>query len=142
VNHGPREPGVWLDRVREPWITRGTKEGGAVTGEERIREHADILYGALNTWDGRPGKYQVERIGALKRELDDARREFDGLVASGVRPVNDELRSKKLDPIPTDGPLPGAASADRLSPEELAAVECAREFLDCGPERGAAEKGR
>ncbi|MFL5394220.1 MAG: hypothetical protein ACJ79G_15430 [Myxococcales bacterium] len=117
-----------------------TKEGGAVTGEERIREHADILYGALNTWEGRPGKYQVERLSALKRELEDARREFDGLVASGIRPVNDELRSKNLDPIPTDGPLPGAASLDRLRPDELAAVECAREFEECAVERGVAQR--
>src|SRR3954464_15415181 len=71
-----------------------TKEGGAVTGEERIREHADILYGALNTWEGRPGRYQVERISALKRELEDARREFDGLVEHAIRPVNDALRSR------------------------------------------------
>ena len=39
-----------------------TKEGGAVTGEERLREHADLLYGALLSWEGRPGRYQLERI--------------------------------------------------------------------------------
>src|SRR5437868_15016331 len=119
-----------------------TKEGGAVTGEERIREHADILYGALNTWEGRPGRYQVERIGALKRELEDARREFDGVVASEVRAVNDELRSRKMDPIPTEAPLPGAASVDRVGPEALAAVTCARELEECGAERTGADKGR
>jgi hypothetical protein len=31
-----------------------TKEGGAITGEERIREHLDTVYGALNGWEGRP----------------------------------------------------------------------------------------
>ena len=119
-----------------------TKEGGAVTGEERIREHAAILYGALNVWEGRPGRYQVERIGALKRELDDARREFEGVVASEVRAVNDELRSRKLDPIPTEPPLPGAASVDRLGPEALAAVTCARELEECRAGRAAADKGQ
>ena len=29
-----------------------TKEGGAITGEERIREHLDLLYGAVNGWEG------------------------------------------------------------------------------------------
>ena len=119
-----------------------TKEGGAITGEERIREHADLLYGALNTWEGRPGRYQVERIGALKRELDDARREFDGLVEHTVRPVNDELRSRNLAPIPTAPPLPGAASVDRLTPDALAAVSCAREFQECEVGRAATEKER
>lgn len=31
-----------------------TKEGGAVTGEERLREHLDSLYGAIVGWEGRP----------------------------------------------------------------------------------------
>jgi hypothetical protein len=31
-----------------------TKEGGAITGEERIREHLDELYGAFVRWEGRP----------------------------------------------------------------------------------------
>src|SRR5438477_588655 len=34
-----------LEEVRRKIVT--TKEGGAITGEERIREHADHLYGAL-----------------------------------------------------------------------------------------------
>src|SRR5262249_4871195 len=46
-----------------------TKEGGAVTGEERIREHLDILYGAMMGWEGRPAPYQLQRIDVLKREL-------------------------------------------------------------------------
>src|SRR5262249_937839 len=50
-----------------------TKEGGAITGEERLREHTDDLYQALLGWEGRPAKYQVERIGVLKRELDDVK---------------------------------------------------------------------
>src|SRR5262249_55455948 len=38
-----------------------TKEGGHITGEERIREHLDILYGALMAWEGRPTAYQLAR---------------------------------------------------------------------------------
>jgi hypothetical protein len=115
-----------------------TKEGGAITGEERIREHADLLYGALNTWEGRPGRYQLDRIGALKHELDDVRRDFEKLVASEMRAVNEELRSRKLDPIPSEGPLPGAASVDRLTPDALAAVACATELDECEAARAAA----
>ena len=34
-----------LDELKKKIVA--TKEGGAITGEERLREHADTLYGAL-----------------------------------------------------------------------------------------------
>src|SRR5205823_10976231 len=64
-----------LDEVRKKIVA--TKEGGAITGEERIREHTDQLYAALLTWEGKPGTYQVERIDVLRHELDDVRAEYD-----------------------------------------------------------------
>jgi hypothetical protein len=57
-----------------------------------------------------------------------------------VRPLNDELRSRNLEPIPTEAPLPGAASVDRVGPEALAAIECARDVAQC--ETGRAASGR
>ncbi len=80
-----------------------TKEGGAVTGEERIREHLDTLYGAFMSWEGRPGRYQIERIEALRRELSEVTKEVDDIVTGQVRPLDDELRRRKLEPIPTTG---------------------------------------
>lgn len=59
-----------------------TKEGGAITGEERIREHLDIVYGALQSWEGKPPRYQVERIEALRRELADVAKELEALGPS------------------------------------------------------------
>ena len=58
-----------------------TKEGGAITGEERIREHLDTVYGALMSWEGKPASYQVERIEVLRRELADVGKQFDALEA-------------------------------------------------------------
>src|SRR5262249_23347494 len=58
----------------------GTREGGAITGEERLREHADILYGAIQSWEGRPARYQLERIDALSRQLDDVARDLDAAL--------------------------------------------------------------
>jgi photosystem II stability/assembly factor-like uncharacterized protein len=78
-----------------------TKEGGAITGEERIREHLDILYGALQQWEGKPAKYQLERIDALKHELDDAKAEFEAIAKKDIQSLNDELIKKKLEPIST-----------------------------------------
>jgi photosystem II stability/assembly factor-like uncharacterized protein len=76
-----------------------TKEGGAITGEERIREHLDYVYRALLSDEGRPSPYQVERVATLARELDEVRTRSDALVKSELGPVNDELRKRGLQPI-------------------------------------------
>ena len=92
-----------LDEVRRKIVA--TKEGGAITGEERIREHLDLLYGALNGWEGRPAKYQLERLDVLGRELGDATKELDTVLAKDVRPLDTELKQHKLQPIPALGVL-------------------------------------
>jgi photosystem II stability/assembly factor-like uncharacterized protein len=76
-----------------------TKEGGAVTGEERIREKTTQLYGALLNYEGRPADYQIARIDSLKKELDDVAAEFDSFVAKELPAVNKSLSQKKLAPI-------------------------------------------
>ena len=76
-----------------------TKEGGAITGEERIREHADDVYGALVFYEGRPADYQVARVGALSRELDDVSKAVDALEAAELPAINDALGKKNLKPI-------------------------------------------
>src|SRR5262249_10966084 len=44
-----------LDGLRKQIVA--TTEGGAITGEERLREHTDQLYGAIISWDGPPSSY-------------------------------------------------------------------------------------
>jgi photosystem II stability/assembly factor-like uncharacterized protein len=66
-----------IDEVRKKIVA--TKEGGAVTGEERIREHLDDVYGDMMRWEGKPAAYQVERVEVLRRELSDVAKEFEGL---------------------------------------------------------------
>jgi photosystem II stability/assembly factor-like uncharacterized protein len=98
-----------LERARRQIVT--TKEGGAITGEERIREHTDQLYGALLRYEGKPAAYQEARISALRRELDDVQREFDQLVATEVRAIDKALQDRKLPPIPT-----GASASTKGQP--------------------------
>jgi photosystem II stability/assembly factor-like uncharacterized protein len=76
-----------------------TKEGGALTGEERIREKTTGLYGSVTGYEGRPSDYQLARIDSLKRELDDVADEFDSLVAKELPEVNAILAHKKLQAI-------------------------------------------
>jgi photosystem II stability/assembly factor-like uncharacterized protein len=116
-----------------------TKEGGAITGEERIREHTDQLYGALLRWEGKPAGYQVERIDVLKKELEEVRGEFEALVTSEVRPLDSELRKRKLEPIPSTVGV--SAQADLPGELREAALECVREKA-CEVERAAAARER
>jgi len=88
-----------------------TREGGAITGEERLREHADLLYGAILTWEGRPTSYQLDRIQVLERELADVEHALDALVAREVPPLDRDLAARKLPPIPTVAPPPPATEA-------------------------------
>ncbi len=94
-----------IDAVKKKIVA--TKEGGMITGEERIREHLDTVYGALMSWEGKPARYQVERVDVLKRELADVAAEFDRVAAAEIGPLNEELKQRKLDAIP----LPAAGRA-------------------------------
>jgi photosystem II stability/assembly factor-like uncharacterized protein len=76
-----------------------TKEGGAITGEERIREKTTGLYGDLLNYEGRPTDYQVSRIDSLKRELGDVEAESDAFVSKELAAVNKTLTQKKLEAI-------------------------------------------
>src|SRR5262249_11878448 len=92
-----------------------TKEGGAITGEERIREHLDSLYGALNNWEGRPARYQLDAIDALRRELGDVATTVDAIVGKDARALDDELKQHKLAPLPAISALDGNRALDGLA---------------------------
>jgi photosystem II stability/assembly factor-like uncharacterized protein len=81
-----------IDNVRKKIVA--TKEGGAITGEERLREHTDQLYGALLSFEGKPGEYQIAYIGALRHELEDITKDFDQVLAKDLPGLNDSLKSK------------------------------------------------
>ncbi|HEU0035439.1 MAG TPA: hypothetical protein VFQ53_32740 [Kofleriaceae bacterium] len=102
-----------LDDVKK--IVVATTEGGAITGEERIREHLDTVYGAINGWEGRPAKYQVDRVEALRKELSDVQKAFTELVAKDIRPLDAELKQKKLAPLPAISELRAPPSLDRVA---------------------------
>ncbi|MEY2551287.1 MAG: hypothetical protein QOG12_1431, partial [Verrucomicrobiota bacterium] len=87
-----------LDAVRKQIVA--TTEGGAITGEERLREHTDQLYGAILTYEGKPGDYQIARIEALRKELGDVTRDFENVVTKDLPALNDALKAKGKEPIP------------------------------------------
>jgi hypothetical protein len=87
-----------VDAVRKQIVA--TTEGGAITGEERLREHTDQLYGAILSYEGKPGDYQIANIDALRKELGDVTKDFDQLVAKDLPALNDTLKAKGKEPIP------------------------------------------
>jgi photosystem II stability/assembly factor-like uncharacterized protein len=87
-----------LDAVRKQIVA--TTEGGAITGEERLREHTDQLYGALLAYEGKPGDYQIARIDALRKELGDATKDFETVVTKDLPALNEALKAKGKEPIP------------------------------------------
>ena len=86
-----------LDNLRSKIVA--TKEGGAITGEERIREHLGNLYGDVNTYEGRPTDYQVARADSLGRELEDVITDFRKLMDKELSAINAGLQKKKLETI-------------------------------------------
>jgi len=78
-----------LDALRKRIVA--TTEGGAITGEERLREHTDQLYGAITSWDGPPARYQLDNIDALRAELSDISGSFERLTTSDLPALNKAL---------------------------------------------------
>jgi photosystem II stability/assembly factor-like uncharacterized protein len=113
-----------VDKVRK--LIVATTEGGAITGEERLREHTDQLYGAIMSYEGKPADYQIARIDSLRRELEDAAKEFEDLLTNELPKLNEQLKAKgqpAIEPPPATvarnetesgfgGGVPGAVDRD------------------------------
>ncbi len=81
-----------VDELRRKIVA--TKEGGMITGEERLREYLTDLYFSVNFYEGRPSATQVQRADALRRELDDVVRDFDAWAAKDLPGINQSLAAK------------------------------------------------
>jgi hypothetical protein len=87
-----------------------------------LREHTDQLYGAILSYEGKPGNYQIAYIDTLKRELADVTKEFGQLLAAELPALNESLKAKGQQPIPpppdkvgANDPIHGSGSATAAS---------------------------
>ncbi len=85
------------DKIRSEIVA--TKEGGAITGEERLREFLTTVYGDVNGYAGPPTASQIDRTEVLGRELEDVIKKFQTQVAGQLPSINSALEQKKLEPI-------------------------------------------
>ena len=92
-----RAASATADSLRKKIVA--TKEGGMITGEERLRENLTDLYGNVVFYDGRPSQTQVERTEAIARELADVIKDFDAWAAKQLDGLNSALARKRLEPI-------------------------------------------
>ena len=83
-----------------------TTEGGAITGEERLREQTDGLYGAIMSWEGRPTDYQLAYIDTLTRELGDVQKAFTDFQHGELAKTNAELKAHQLKEIIVPANIP------------------------------------
>jgi hypothetical protein len=97
VKAAATQVGRKADDIRKEIVA--TKEGGAITGEERLREHADDVYGAINSVEDRPTAYQMARIDALDRELKDVEARWAAFQSADVASFNAKLRAANLPPL-------------------------------------------
>jgi photosystem II stability/assembly factor-like uncharacterized protein len=86
-----------VETVRKEIVA--TTEGGAITGEERLREHLDNAYGAIASYEGRPGPYQVERVAVLEREFSEVETKAQAVFDTDLAALNEKLKAKGLEPI-------------------------------------------
>ena len=86
-----------VDSLRKKIVA--TKEGGMITGEQRLREYLTDLYGGVIFYDGPPSATEVQNADALARELADVTRDFDAWLTRSLPGINAALTKKKMAPV-------------------------------------------
>lgn len=134
VHHELKDLDGKLDGLRKQIVA--TTEGGAITGEERLREHTDQLYGAIISWDGPPSAYQLENAQALRAQLMDVDRQFSRITSADLPAVNKVLQSKGAHALTVppatafndDGQPRGAGGtpAERMDPDARGGIQLPR----------------
>jgi hypothetical protein len=123
-----------LDKIRKQIVA--TTEGGAITGEERLREHTDQLYGAVTSWEGPPSAYQLDNIAGLRSQLSDATEEFSKLTSKELPALNSALKAKGAPALSVPAPAAfddagaggGRAAGGRLDPDAAGELRLPADF--------------
>ena len=75
------------------------REGGQISGDEKLREKMGTLYGAVNGYSGRPTNSQTRYADVVEGELNAAQAKFEALTGKELETLNAGLTGKKLDPL-------------------------------------------
>jgi N-dimethylarginine dimethylaminohydrolase len=72
---------------------------GQITGEERLRERLATVYGGIMNYQGRPTDSQIERLEALKTDVNRYDDQVGTVIASDLPAINAQLEKEGLKPI-------------------------------------------
>jgi photosystem II stability/assembly factor-like uncharacterized protein len=86
-----------LDTLHASLVATG--EGGWLSGEEQLREKLGSLYGAINGYEGRPTKSQLDQLRVMGARLDNAANRLQTLAETHLPAVNKGLAGRKLEPV-------------------------------------------
>lgn len=85
------------DDIRKKLVA--TKEGGAITGEERLREHMDSAYGLVTSTEEAPTNYALARVDALEKELVEVETEWAALAGEAMKKMQSAALSVGVEPF-------------------------------------------
>lgn len=83
-----------LDKFHKTLVA--TKEGAAITGEEKLRERVVELYGAVSNFMGKPTQSQLTRLSVLEKEIASASALFKSITEKDLPSINESLKSRNL----------------------------------------------
>jgi hypothetical protein len=103
---GPKDPArksvqALADELNAVRGVLSAQREGWLTGEEQIREKLGGLYGAVNSYDGRPTQSMLDNLKLMEKDLGDAGTRLQGVFNKNVTAVNAALAKAKLDAITT-----------------------------------------
>lgn len=84
---------------KERAVLVAVKEGTGITGEEKIRERLSGLYTGVASFEGRPTDSQLDRLKAIRKEMDDEKKAIDNLANVDLVNLNKQLVKAKISPI-------------------------------------------
>jgi photosystem II stability/assembly factor-like uncharacterized protein len=73
-----------------------TREGGWLSGEEQLRERLGMLYGSVNSYDGRPTDPQLHEMALVEKELAKKSAELDAIVNKELAAANKMLGANSI----------------------------------------------
>ena len=92
-----RELSQKMDGIRKELIA--TKEGLAITGEEKIRERLSELYGSVLGYEGRPSDSHLDKMKALEHDISIQKNAVELIWKKELLKVNELLTKEGAKPI-------------------------------------------
>jgi photosystem II stability/assembly factor-like uncharacterized protein len=86
-----------LDALHQQLVA--TKEGGWLSGEEELREKMADLYGAVNGYEGRPTRSQIDEVKVIEARLGDLSGRIAAVEKAQIAKLNRDLAAAGKQPI-------------------------------------------